>query len=343
MNMKPANIIFLTLLLIACSANNDKTIIRVDAFPVNAELKCKTINIPVNLLQPAGIFTYEDNLVVFDNVKTEIFKVFKLPEIDYLYGLGNIGRGPNEFLFVDENCIGVNNNEIELLDNGRLKRIQVTPDSLITKSAVDIIALDNPLNNLRRINDSIYISDNVFSDNEFEHLLINIKENNVINKFGKYPDSRGLDIKTNEEGYQLFRKVSMSSPSGDHFVAFYGFINRFKIYDGKGNLQRDIFLEDKKGQMLSVTNMMSSPIYFFSQPCVTDDFIYVLRLSMSEADLQKDIENFKPELLIFNWDGDAIAKYKLNKPITSITISEKDKKLYGVNLMKENEIYTFDL
>jgi hypothetical protein len=343
MTIKITNIILLTSFLFACSTNKGGIIKRVNYFPINGELNCATTIIPVSILQPTRIFTYEDKLVIFDDVKNEIFKVFKLPEIDYLYGLGDIGRGPNEFLFIDGNYIRVINKEIELLDNGKLKRIQIANDSLITKTANSVIVLDNPLNNLQRINDSIYISDNIFSDNEYEHLMINLRTNKVIKKFGEYPDKQGLMIKTNVEGYQVFKKVNNSSPSGDYFVAFYEYFNRFKIYNNNGSLQKDVFLDDEKEPTVSVSNMGNSPIYFFSQPCVTVDYIYVLRLSKSEVDLQKDFGSFKPELLIFNWNGDAIAKYKLNKPITSIAISEEGKKLYGVNIMKENEIYTFNL
>jgi hypothetical protein len=57
----------------------------------------------------------------------------------------------------------------------------------------------------------------------------------------------------------------------------------------------------------------------------------------------KDINNFKPELLIWDWNGTLINRYKLDKPVTRYAISEKHQKLYGTFLMKADEIYVFDL
>ncbi len=342
LKIKSKTIILLTILfLTSCGTKNEKDSIIVDSFPINTKLIGTVVKIPVNILSPSGICIIDDKLVVYDNVKNDLFKVFKLPNLDYLFSWGNIGRGPDEFIFIDGNYFRAFKNELELVDHGRLKRLLINSDGLSTKSVIKLPQLQNPINHLQRINDSIYISDNIFTDGEFEHFLINVNTNKIIRKFGKYPDD-GLNIKNNVEKYQIYSKSNISSLNGEKFVVFYMYFNRIKIYNSQGEIQKIIFLRDEEIKKYSVENRDNNPMYF-AIPYATEKYFYVLRFNQTEDEIFKNIDNFKPELLIWDWDGNPVAQCKLDKPVIYFAVSEKFKKLYGTNLMKENEIYVFDL
>ena len=82
---------------------------------------------------------------------------------------------------------------------------------------------------------------------------------------------------------------------------------------------------------------------YFALPYATENYVTVFRVNKTDAELASDIDDFKPELLVWNWDGDFIGRCRLDLPMTRYAISEKHKTLYGVFPMKEKEIYHFDL
>ncbi len=335
-------ILLIILFLTSCVNKNIEENIIVDSFPEMYSLTGTTINSPVTMLSPIKNCIINDKLIVYDAVKNDLFKVFKLPDLDYLFSWGNIGRGPDEFLSIDNNYIRVFNNVLELLDRGRLIKILVNENSMTIKSITGLPNLQNPINGLQKINDSIYIIDNIFTDGEFEHLLINVQTNKIIKKFGKYPDDR-LNIKNSLQKYQIYFKSNISSPNKGIFIVFYMYFNRIKIYNRQGELQKNISLRDREIKKYSVEPQINNPIYF-AFPYATEKYFYVLRLNKTDDEIIKNIDKYNPELLIWDWNGNPIAKCKLDKPIFGYyAISEKYKKLYGTNLMKENEIYVFDL
>jgi len=79
-------------------------------------------------------------------------------------------------------------NELELMDNGILKRLAILNYRLEMKSTKRLPIMEKPINGLNRINDSIYFADNLFSDGSNEHIIINVSKRNILNRFGNYFD-----------------------------------------------------------------------------------------------------------------------------------------------------------
>lgn len=345
MQVIKSNIIFILLLflfLTSCDIKNNRNTFIVKGFPINIELNSTTIDIPINILAPSAITILEDKLLIFDNVKDSLFKVFNLPAIDYLYSYGNLGRGPDEFIFVNFHYIKAINNELELVDNGRLKRLMINQYGFTTKKVITLPRLENPINSPQRINDSIYVADNIFTSDESEHLLINVNMKKIIGKFGRYPND-DLNIKDNVQKYQIYKKFNISSPAGNHFAVFYKYFNRIKIYNSSGDLQKSINLEDCKIQKFSIEHRERNTIYFYTDPFATEKYFYALRINIPGIEYKKNFDTFRPELLIWDWDGNPTARCILDRPITSFTISEKYREIYGVNSMTESKVYKFDL
>jgi len=325
----------------SCKIKNEKYNLIVKSFPLNIELKGSTIKTTVNILNPKGIGISGDKVLIYDNVQKDLFKVFKLPNLEHIYSWGNMGRGPDEFTFIDDNYIRCFDNELELVDHGTLKRFVVNSNCLVIKSTVELPTLQNPINNMQKINDSFYIANNIFEDVEYEHILIDVKSNRITNKFGKYPDD-GLNIKKGIDNYQIYYKSNISNPDREKFIVFYMYFNKIKIYNGHGNIEKIIILEDKEIDKYKIEHRDDNPLYF-GIPYATENYFYVLRLNQTENEIVGNIDNFKPELLIWDWDGNPIANFKLDKPIIRFAVSEKHKKLYATSVMEEDEIYTFDL
>lgn len=332
-------ITFLSCLLFGCNISNetpDKIVL-----PDAIQLKGQTIQIDNNMLNPMGMCISDEKLIIFDDVQSGLFKVFNIPELAYEFSWGSRGKGPEEFLVINNNYIRSFRTELELLDNGILKRLAIMNDRLKIKSIKRLPIMENPINGLQRINDSIYFADNFFSDGSNEHLIINVNTGKILNKFGNYPNGN-LKIKDNHERYQIYHKSSISDPASDKFVVFYTYFGKIKIYNNTGELIKSIILDDKEIEMVSLEKREQNKTYF-ALPYATKNYFSILRINKTDEEIVKDINNYKPELLIWDWNGNLINRYKLDKPLTRYAISEKYQKLYGTFIMKDDEIYIFDL
>jgi hypothetical protein len=118
----------------------------------------------------------------------------------------------------------------------------------------------------------------------------------------------------------------------------------FKILSGSGELLNVITI-DKPIDALSSNFEYSPERIYFTEPYVTEKYIYVMWINRQKQDVEADFENFKPELMIFDWNGNPVKRYALNQPIITFAVVEDLKKLYGVSFFENdiNTIYEYDL
>lgn len=126
-------------------------------------------------------------------------------------------------------------------------------------------------------------------------------------------------------------------PDGKMFAAFYGYFKRFRVYDHKGILLKDISLEIEPYSKEIEPNLSDRMVYYFAYPKASNKYIYALcKNAKSDAVIA-------PELQIWTWDGVSVAKYKLDRPISLFSVSEKHQKIYAINGEYEEEVYVYSL
>jgi hypothetical protein len=330
------------LLSFGCKENSPKTITLKDEFPTSNILKSKEVKIPVDLILASKLFILGDKIVIFDRKKTDIFKVFGLPQVNYLYSSGKYGEGPDEFNFIDPECINVSGDTLEILDKIKIKKYKIGDTSLI-KAAEDkfFIPLSFPINRMLKVDDSMYFADNITQKKKSqEHVILNIKSNKVEKSFGEYPE--GLDFNNGLEQYSTYIKSGVINKASKKFAAFYLFFNKFKIYDKQGILIKEVNIKGKNNEEFSSKNSKQNVMYRAS-PISTDKYIYVLSINSTKENFEKNIQDFHPKLQVWDWDGNPIAQFVLDKPIVSFSVSEKFNKIYGVSPVGMNQIYEFDM
>lgn len=331
--------VIIMLLFIQCHVEN-KTIKINDVVPTDT-LISRSIDINENILMPTKIFAIEDKLVIFDHTKNDIFKVFKLPNLEFIFSYGNIGKGPDEFSSIDPNSMKKIDNKLCFLDNHTIKWLSVGNDKMaITKSK--IIRIEQaPTNRLLLLNDSIYLADAFYGDKiKDEFQLINLNKKKVIRQFGDFPNEK-IDFKNEIEKYLAYMKASASNLNNDKFISFYLYFNRLKIFNNSGRLLKEVVVNSNHSKFKP--DERNNNIIYRVEPYTTDEFIYVLNIEQSKKDFESEISTFMPKLEIWNWQGELLDKYFLDKPIIAFTISEDNSKLYGTSILKMNEIYEFDL
>jgi hypothetical protein len=73
---------------------------------------------------------------------------------------------------------------------------------------------------------------------DFEHVIININANKVIDKFGKYLDN--YHFNNNLERYQAFFKNCVANSKDEKFAAFYSGTNLVRYYDIHKNIEKKV-------------------------------------------------------------------------------------------------------
>ena len=327
------------LVIVGCSSNKIKYAIK--TFPINGSLVAKTIKTDCNLLKAEIIVTTDKHLIIFDDQKNDMFKIFELPSIHYQFSWGTTGKGPDEINYVDPKTIRVFNNRLVFQDGLKIKTAIVNNDSFKIIKTKLLKPQPELINGLVMINDSIFIIDK-FSKSIFEHTYKNINDDNISKDFGEYNDE--LNNSNFSDRYKAYRKMKAVKPDGEKFVVFYFFFNKFKLYNKNLKLLKEVIINNKNlNKSYSFKNHGIENIIYNAAPFATDKYIFVLNPNSSIKSIDNDLDTFKPQLSVWDWEGNPIAKYELNKPIFSFTVSEKFSKIYATSSFTVNEIYEYEL
>lgn len=186
--MKTSTALYSLLLLIALlSCNYSKT----DEYELSPlppiELKSNPIPIGTDLLAPSKLFIYKDKLIAYEDIPRDKFKVFNLPDLQYLYSFGNLGGGPKDFTLIDKESINIST-YLEVMDNTKIKYIDISDSIADIIDEKKISFSNNPINKLRKVDDSIYFCDNMdMKEKSFEYIKLNTKSKKF-SHFSKYPN-----------------------------------------------------------------------------------------------------------------------------------------------------------
>lgn len=334
-------IIALAGLLLGCCKENPP-LTKIKKLDVPGHLTGRTITLPDRIIMPLKIFIIGDKLLVEDYTQKEIFKVFRLPEYQFLYSWGFIGEGPEEYIHVNPESTSISNGTFEFLDLGKIRSFKLDEEGPVELDIRNLPSLGSPANNLEKISDSIYIANTpIFSDDEYEHMVFDLSSNKIIKKFGRFPEEK-IRFRSQNEKHIAFHTSSTANNFTGRYASFYTYFKRFKIYQDNGELLNEVVLRPDGEKKYSIKDAKQNIIYF-AEPYSSNSYIYVLLIGKSVNDLESDEEDYNPILTIWNWNGNPVAQYKLNKPVTSFTISEERQTLYGVSYLKMDELYEFKL
>lgn len=331
MNLKKICIASLMALLLACASNISEKEVIVTAFPIKKDVKTSTIQTAPVILAPDEMFITDDRLWIFQQKKDTVFDVFSLPDCSYLYAIGNKGPGPNDFIFPIGKTIQAEENGFTIIDVFLMKTVMLKSDSILQTVKSEKIFEQIPINGFTKLNDSLFCA---FADcatgtsSDYEYRLMRLPDREEI-KFGAYP----LLYKTKFEGEercQIYHKYLAANPSGSKFAAFYSFFKFFRIYSYKGELEKEFHVKIPPYQSDNVENWEERETYY-GRPVASDNYIYAPCSSN--------------EIQVWDWNGNPIIQYVLDKMFFAFAVSEKYKKIYMVSAEEAdvNKIYVFDL
>lgn len=330
--------IVLIILLLSCSES--KNIKKID-IPATVQLESTVNKSNVDLLIAARIFTYKDKLIVFEPMRENMFKVFDLKTLNYLYSYGSRGQSGKEFV----SGIGLNDiivsDYVEVKDGGVIRYVEFcdTTANMIKSNPLPLAHLKNPINRLSKISDTIYYFDNFSEEgdtNEFIKLDLSTTETST---FSPYPKWISEEI-SNTETFINYVKSSTYNKTQNKIAAFYYNFPVMKIIDGTNC---DVISETHLNLSDFSFSSADKEKVIFANPVSTDNYIYVMWINRTKADVSTAGGNFKPGIMVFDWTGNLLANYQLAHSAVTFTISEDSGKIYTPSFGDENIIYTYEL
>ncbi|GHV65791.1 hypothetical protein FACS1894199_07460 [Bacteroidia bacterium] len=326
---------------LAVSCNSDKFSQVELGLPVPLKYSQRK-NISVEMLMPTKIWLYNDKIIVYDQVREDFFKVFDRKNLEYKFSFGTYGQGPNEFISTDPESINPST-YFEVLDLafGRVKLYYytVTDTGAFPMDQTLLVKHNYPMQSFKKISDSLYLLDNNTSSEKFENefILYDAPKQNIKEEFGDviFFDET-LKEKHADEQFSALLKSTTVNRFNDKFATFYYKYPYFKIFsaDKSYNTYHIKNVEQNKPDMM-----------YFASSYSTEKFIYVLWLEKPKNEIFGDIENFRPQLLVFDWEGNLVRNYLMDIPAITFAVQEDDSKLYATTIAESdmNTLYVYDL
>lgn len=314
-------IIFAYIIGLLLSGCNKHSTLRA-GLPEIVEIHADSIQTPPMLLSVSSLFKMgNDVLVVYQEKDDTLFSFWKLPECSYLFKAGIKGQGPNDFLVLDRSFQGTEQGFMALeVATNRIKRVEITDNNTL-KVNTEKIDVNHPVQRLLFLADNNYCFFSFNDENEFA--LYN--EDKGESFFGKYPDL--ISKEENEMNMFVYNKVTVATPKGDKFAAFYAYLKLCRIYAADGHLLKEVYLEGPQ-----TLENGSRKMYYSIQPYATDRNIYV---PIKQGD--------KCIVEVWNWEGEIVKRFLPDKPIHKFVVCPTNNRLYAITMESEDYIYIYDI
>lgn len=312
----------------------------ITAFETNGTLSAKVKKIPASIAIIRGMFISGDFLLLYKQKDTTFFDLFKLPDCTYLGSSGNVGNGPNDFIFPDPRSFTPIDSGFTVLEAGShlLKTVKVKENRLVVTNIEKTVEKKAATNGFYALSDQKYVSfGNIGSENEFT--IFDKKRNESI-EIGKYPTWVTTNENKPHEKFVAYLKNCVVHPDGEKFAAFYVRFKRFRIFNDSGDILHDINVKIEPYSNNIEKEYNDQWSYYVGTPQCVGNYIYALCINQKGKEKTK---NNMCELQIWSWDGKPIACYKLDKHVSFFSISNKHNTLFAFDTDMENEIYCYEL
>lgn len=331
MRYKVTALFFILICIVSCKEET-ANYTEVTEFPNIKEVEISVLNTDSVILSPEKIFIFNDQIWVLQTKNNKLFDVFEISTGKHLYSTGSRGQGPNEFVSPIASTLVVEGDVFTLLDYNVLKTVSVDSvgnlEVISSKNTFDLV----PINGFVKLQEGVFCA---FADcatgteGDYEYRLIDVSTDNEL-KFSEYPEFLTNKKFEGDQRCQIFNKYPVSNPQIGKFASFYSFFKFFRIYNFDGEMEKQVFVKIPPFTSDDVDNWQKREIYY-RPPFGTRDYIYSYCGSN--------------EIQVWDWDGNPVFQYILERPFYTFTVSEEHKKLFLVSKIEDDldKIFVFDL
>lgn len=337
--MKPivfSFIIACSYFLVGCDVQNKDSLVRYSSFGEVVSLKSEKIEVPPVLLYPRGVYLSNNHLVVLNEKTDTLFQVFDLPGMEYCGQFGIKGGGPNDFMLPLIQPVYCDEKGFVLSDGDKLKQVGFEGNGM------NVLTMTLPFgfpfyNGLQRLTDSLYCC---FAGFEDEQPLMLLKPDGKTKNIGGFPEDVSPRFKDALARNQAYAGLLISNPEQARMALFYQHVRRWRIYDEKGTIVSDNWLDMQPGQFLPKVEDEERYIHTIAV-YATRKYIYTLNLDMTVREISGQVRN--PNIQVFDWDGCPLKQYNLDCFISSFTVNEETSEIFGTFVEDMNHVYLFKM
>ena len=331
------NIVYAILLVFCfCSClNENKTEKVVKEFPVTEKLYSVVYKSSVPLFVPRYMGITGDYLYVYKEREKYKFVVYRIPEMEFLGEMGELGQGPNDFNLLDTRSFNQIEGGFQVVEasSHQLKSVLLDDGKMTVTSSKSISEQGYSGNGFYPLKDGGFLSLGRIED-KFEYSMYNADAENFTS-IGEYPV--WYDMSSQEIPFVVYLKNCVVNSSQDRIAAFYSRFKRFRIFDISMNLLYDVDIQVEPNEMSLGKPGELTPTYYINRPYAIGRYIYSL-CSLSQTN-----KHGNSELHVWDWEGIPIACYELGRKISLFAIDEKRGRIYALNNEVEDEFYIYDL
>ncbi|MDR1200135.1 MAG: TolB-like 6-bladed beta-propeller domain-containing protein [Tannerellaceae bacterium] len=338
----------LFILLISCTnkknnyqLNNDIIIDHIDKSKIERkDLKGENIIVDSYYIDMNGAmmeYSRKNNILVFRNAEYNkdkpYFLIYSIDKNKIIKEAGKKGEGPTDFLKPDF----IINDKLEdkigyLLDFGNYKLYDIDNQfNFIFKKKLGINDDTNILG-LFLLDDSLAVS---ISHNSKKGLLINILNN------GKIRQIYDLSILPSVNFFYAYNGTLQINHKMKRMMYAYKFFNEIHFFDFEGKALKILRGKDKnRNKSDGIDEWLDNPytpMYYMSSYS-TDKYVY-----LQYAEERTLSEPFKEYTIIdqYDWDGNFIMEYKLDKPHGIICADDEKRLFYFLTTTEDDPLYLY--
>lgn len=262
---------------------------------------------------PGQLFVMENRLVVRGDYN--MFYIYSYPQLAFLRKQEM--REYASFTSDGTNIYGERRGDVDVYSLDE-------KDSLYIMTSFAIARAPYTIGTIQRLDSNVYIYPDRYDFwGLFEFHIVDINSKQRISK-GHYPED-ATRFKHLEGFKSAYMHTLFVKPDKSAFVVVYSQLKRVRIYDNGGNLQHDISLDYAPGNYKFVPEEYEKRYWHFGQCSVTDHYIYIL----SPEKLGLAPTKPRCNILVLDWQGKLVARYRLNVWVYDFFVDESSKILFG--------------
>ena len=333
-------------LLFSCKKVTVKDI----TFPLEKKLVSDSFTVPpvIYAVNP-GLVKTGENLVLIETKAEKIFSVFNLPDCKYVGGFGTLGRGPEEFNDINPYSATPTDKGIRIIDYAKgVLEIDMTdfPLNVFSVNVVKFPVIVQFLNSPFQINDSIICGipypqvelingqpEYKFSSKSYIKFNTN---SNEIDYFGNYP--KLYSKKYFKNFWLIYMNMNVVKPDQSKFASVGYYIKSLTIYNNDGSLCKELIMRTSDDLLGEESINPKAPLYYNAIKA-TNKYIYAI---CEDTQHDKVLENL-PNLEVWDWNGNPVTLFKLDRPVAAFEVTDDDKKVYFIDRKTQDRIFTYDL
>lgn len=280
---------------------------------------------PIQVNARCMVWDGDKRVLVRTSTSDSIYAVFAYPEMRFLNYTGNQSEFVTPLVGYDK--------AFSLVNGDSLYVYELTNDNQLEKKSVHFLCNWNyrRVLGLKRMNDILYVYSGSSGDAGLNEFFVLNAETHTLSSKGRYPESSTGRFKSISDFKFAYAHGVWPKPDGDRILVSYIRTRRFRIYDMDFRLLHDVCLDYASNKY--VVDADPNRWTTFIEDCfVTDKYIYLLCP-----------EGEKSSLVIVDWEGRPIARYRLDEKIFFFFIDSGRNLFCGINSNHERSFYFLDL